>query len=63
MLLREGIRRGLISVREVQGWPQNIRAVVEGEVRMPVEAMLENPELDGDPFGEEVVLRWFGGEG
>lgn len=64
-LLREGIRRGLISVQERNGWPQNVWAVAENGV--PLEAMLENqqtgayhgyPMLSDDPLREEVLDRW-----
>ena len=39
-LLREGIRRGLISVQERDGLPQNIWAVTPDGI--PLEAQLEN---------------------
>ena len=64
-LLREGLRRGLVSVQERNGWPQNVWAVAENDV--PVEAMLENqergvyhgyPMLSDDPLREEVLQRW-----
>lgn len=64
-LLREGIRRGLMSVQERNGWPQNIWVVAENGV--PLEAMLENqqtgtyhgyPMLSEDPLREEVLARW-----
>lgn len=64
-LLREGIRRGLVSVQFRGKWPQNVWAVTAGGV--PLEAQLENAE-DGsyhgypmpieDPFREDVLSRW-----
>src|SRR6266852_4372289 len=39
LLLRQGVRRGLISVQERGGLPQNIWAVADG---IPLEAQLEN---------------------
>ena len=64
-LLREGVRRGLISDRTTNGWPKNIWAVsASGE---PVEAILENPDRgtyhgyamgDDDPLAEDVLTRW-----
>jgi hypothetical protein len=64
-LLREGIRRGLISVQERDGLPQNIWAVTPDGI--PLEAQLENqatatyhgyPMPPGDPLGQEIVKRW-----
>ena len=64
-LLREGIRRGLISVQERDGLPQNIWAVTPDGI--PLEAQLENqatatyhgyPMTPGDPLGQEIVKRW-----
>lgn len=66
-LLQEGIRRGLVSVQERQGWPQNIWAVTDDGI--PLEAMLDNPVmgtyhgypmLDHDPMSDEVLARWRG---
>jgi hypothetical protein len=68
-LLRDGVRRGLVSEREVSGWPQNIWAVSDN--RMPLEAMLGNSETGtyhgypmqkGDALSEEVIHRWFGSD-
>lgn len=63
--LREGLKRGMISVQMKGAWPQNIWAVTQaGE---PVEAQLENPEQgvyhgypmpESDPFSEEVITQW-----
>lgn len=64
-LLREGVRRGVVSVQERNGWPQNVWAVSDGG--HVVEAMLENSELgtyhgyklpDSDPFAGDVLARW-----
>ena len=64
-LLREGICRGLISVQERNGWPQNVWAVTDGG--MPLEAALENAEtgayhgyplLVDDPLYEVLLTRW-----
>ncbi len=64
-LLRNGIRKGLLSERFCNGFPQNIWAVTnEG---YPLEAQLENeftgayhgyPMPDNDPFREKVIARW-----
>jgi hypothetical protein len=64
-LLREGIRRGLVSMHERRGFPQNIWAVTKDG--QPVEAQLENAERGvyhgypmplSDPFFHEVLSRW-----
>ncbi|MGQ0664986.1 MAG: hypothetical protein ACT4P2_15675 [Pseudomonadota bacterium] len=64
-LLRTGVCHGLVSVQMRNGWPQNVWAVVENGV--PLEAMLENPEmgvyhgypmLADDPLRDEVLVRW-----
>jgi hypothetical protein len=64
-LLREGARRGVISVQERDGWPQNVWAIAPNGIA--VEAMLENsrtgqyhgyPMLEGDPLADEVRKRW-----
>jgi hypothetical protein len=66
-LLREGMRRGLVSDREVSGWPRNIWSVLDGEQPIPLEAQLENcvtgcyhgyPLPASDPFAAEVIARW-----
>lgn len=64
-LLRNGIRRGLVSARWSQGFPQNIWSVTaDGK---PVEAQLENaasgvyhgyPMPQSDYFAEAVLQRW-----
>lgn len=64
-LLREGIQKGLISVREKDGWPQNVWAVDKKGV--PLEAQLENaglgiyhgyPVPEADKFREMILKRW-----
>lgn len=64
-LLQEGVRKGLISLQEKQGWPQNIWAVDAHGV--PLEAQLENagmgtyhgyPMPEADRFREKVLERW-----
>ena len=64
-LLRAGVRKGLISVREQNGYPQNIWSV--SAMGWPLEAQLENagrgtyhgyPMPETDPYREEVLARW-----
>jgi len=64
-LVREGIRRGLVSQAGRGEWPKNVWAVTAGGV--PVEAMLENRETgtyhgypmpDHDPLSAQVLERW-----
>lgn len=64
-LLREGLSRGLVSDRFVNGWPKNVWAVTQGGI--PLEAQLENPingvyhgypMPDSDPFAAEIIKRW-----
>lgn len=66
-LLREGIRKGLVSdqARGPEQFPQNVWAVTEDGY--PLEAQLENPGTGSyhgypmpvaDPFREVVVERW-----
>ena len=66
-LLKEGVRKGLISEQEQNGYPQNIWAVTED--LLPLEAQLENagkgtyhgyPMPETDPFREEVLAKWKG---
>jgi hypothetical protein len=62
-LLREGLRRGMFSPQQRNGWPQNVWAVTgRGE---PLEAQRESdavyhgyPMPEADPFREEVLARW-----
>lgn len=64
-LLQRGLCKGLISDRQVDGWPKNIWAVTDKGV--PLEAQLENaglgsyhgyPMPDSDPLAREVLRRW-----
>lgn len=64
-LLREGIRRGLISKNERGQFPQNVWAVTQDGI--PVEAQLENLETGiyhgypmpiSDSFYNAVLSRW-----
>jgi hypothetical protein len=64
-LIREGVKRGLVSIQERNGFPQNIWAVAPNG--RPIEAMLENPQKGTyhgyplqtvDVLGEEVLERW-----
>lgn len=64
-LLREGIRRGLLSEQVRGEWPQNVWTVTRDQV--PLEAQLEGngvyhgyPMSRTDPFREEVFKRWPG---
>src|SRR5262245_29378489 len=61
-LLRQGLRRGLISVQRRNGWPQNVWALSDDGI--PLEAMLTNrgtgeyhgyPLLSNDPLAEEIM--------
>lgn len=67
-LLREGLSRGLVSDRSINGWPKNVWAVTQDGV--PLEAQLENPTVgvyhgypmpSSDPFAAEVIKRWEAG--
>ncbi len=64
-LLKEGVRKGLVSEQVRNGYPQNIWAVTADGC--PLEAQLENAEVgiyhgypmyENDPFREEVLMRW-----
>ena len=64
-LLKAGLRKGLVSDRDTNGWPKNIWAVSKSGV--PLEAQLENqilgiyhgyPMPESDPLASEVVKRW-----
>ena len=69
LLRREGIRRGMISERQNNGFPQNIWSVIEmdnGELR-PLEAQLENSLLGryhgyplqvADPMFVYILMEW-----
>jgi hypothetical protein len=64
-LLSDGVRRGLISVQERAGVPQNIWAVSDDGT--PLEAQLDNQEQatyhgypmpEADPLRKEILRRW-----
>lgn len=64
-LLREGLRRGLVSDRFEGDWPKNVWSVTPDGI--PLEAQLENQERgvyhgypmpETDPMSAEVVRRW-----
>ena len=64
-LLREGIRRGLISVQERDGLPQNVWAVSDNGT--PLEGQLDNqaaatyhgyPMPEADPLRTEILRLW-----
>lgn len=64
-LLAEGIRRGLVSEQEHDGWPQNVWAVTDGGEAL--EAELDNREQgtyhgfpmgSADPLRDDVLERW-----
>ncbi|MBF0143724.1 MAG: hypothetical protein HQL59_09750 [Magnetococcales bacterium] len=64
-LLREGLRRGLVSAGQRGEWPRNVWAVSSDGV--PLEAQLENAERGvyhgypmpvRDPFRQEVLKCW-----
>jgi hypothetical protein len=62
-LLKTGLERGLFSVQERHGWPQNVWAVTGAG--LPLEAQLEGngsyhgyPMPEGDPLRDEVLARW-----
>ena len=62
-LLRDGMRRGLVSSQQRNGWPQNIWAVTADGA--PLEAQLEGdgvyhgyPMPENDPFRVEILKRW-----
>ena len=64
-LLRQGLRRGLVSERRDGDWPTNVWSVTaDGK---PLEAQLENRETgayhgypmpDTDPMHAEILERW-----
>lgn len=63
--LKQGLQKGLVSVQERNGWPQNVWMVFENKT--PVEAMLENaengtyhgyPMQRADPFRDQILKRW-----
>jgi hypothetical protein len=63
-LLRDGLTKGMVSIREINGWPQNVWAVCDGE---PFESELENSVLGtyhgypmpaNDDFRDVVLKEW-----
>lgn len=63
-LLRNGLLRGMVSVQERDGWPQNVWSVFEGE---PFESQLESrgqgvyhgyPMPTDDDFRNMVLAEW-----
>lgn len=64
-LLKEGVRRGMISEQKRNEFPQNIWAVDSND--KPLEAQLENqatgtyhgyPVPESDPMGSEIIEKW-----
>lgn len=64
-LLKDGLKKGLVSVNESNGFPQNIWSVSNDGY--PLEAQLENPDQgvyhgypmpETDPFRDEVLACW-----
>jgi hypothetical protein len=64
-LLEAGLRKGMVSVRTNNGWPQNVWAVSDAGVAF--EAQLENaqqgiyrgyPMPTEDDFRQEVIKEW-----
>ncbi|MSP67746.1 MAG: hypothetical protein EXQ96_06545 [Alphaproteobacteria bacterium] len=63
-LLRDGLRRGLVSAHWRGEWPQNVWAMIDGK---PLQADLSNREQgiyhgypmdSANPLGEAVLERW-----
>ncbi|MBF0093621.1 MAG: hypothetical protein HQL33_08280 [Alphaproteobacteria bacterium] len=66
-LLKSGIGKGMVSVQERSGWPQNVWAV--SDTGVVFEAQLENreegryhgyPMPEDDDFRSEVIREWGG---
>jgi hypothetical protein len=64
-LLREGLRRGLVSTEEDHGWPKAVWAVSENGFAL--EARLDNRERGSyhgyplppsDPLAKAIIVRW-----
>lgn len=64
-LLAEGIKKGMVSIQQRNGWPQNVWAVSSTD--MVLEAQLENqdqgvyhgyPLPRDDDFREKVLEEW-----
>jgi hypothetical protein len=61
--LREGLRRGMVSEREVDGWPQNVWAVTDDGVALEAQRDRAGsyhgyPMPSTDPFRAEILRRW-----
>ena len=63
-LLRSGFCKGMVSLQQWNGWPQNVWSVLDGE---PFEAQLENREKGtyhgypmplADDFRQVVLKEW-----
>ena len=61
--LRDGLRRGMVSERRVDGWPQNVWAVTSEGVAL--EAQRDGagsyhgyPMPSNDPMHREILKRW-----
>ncbi|MBT9548960.1 MAG: hypothetical protein IV090_26445 [Candidatus Sericytochromatia bacterium] len=67
-LLKEGVKKGLISERFDGKWPKNIWSVIEKNGhQVALEAQLESTECgiyhgypmqEDDPFSQEIIKRW-----
>jgi hypothetical protein len=64
-LLRQGVRKGLVSIAEINGFPQNIWSVTGDGC--PLEAQLENseqgvyhgyPMVETDPLRMKIIEAW-----
>jgi len=64
-LLKKGVRKGLVSIAEINGFPQNIWSVTDDGC--PLEAQLENSEQgayhgypmpETDPFRRKIIETW-----
>ena len=64
-LLKSGVRKGLVSERRINGFPQNVWSVTRDG--FPLEARLENPAqgtyhgyplASNDDFADVVLERW-----
>jgi hypothetical protein len=61
--LREGSRRGVVSEREIDGWPKNIWAVTEKGVALEAQRDASGsyhgyPMPTADPMQAEILRRW-----
>ncbi len=64
-LIKDGLRRGMISDRFQDQWPKNVWAMTSDGI--PLEAQLENPQLgtyhgypmpESDPLAKEIKHVW-----